>query len=48
MPFGALPIGYDELLLTFSNSIEIKIEYFDCINDEENLGYRIQNLVKVD
>lgn len=48
MPFGALPVGYDSLLLAFSNSVLVKIESFDCLNEEEKIGYRIQNLEKVD
>lgn len=49
MPFGALPIGCDELLLASDNSISVKTEYFEYDGDqEEKTAYRIENLKKVD
>ena len=49
MPFGALPIGYDELLLASDNSISVKVEYFEYAGeDEEKIAYKIENIKNVD
>jgi putative zinc finger/helix-turn-helix YgiT family protein len=48
MPFGALPVGYDTLFQAFSNSVSVKVENLNCSDDEEKIGYKIQNLEKVD
>jgi putative zinc finger/helix-turn-helix protein, YgiT family len=48
MPLGALPIGYDTLFQAFSNSVSVKVENLNCSDNEEIIGYKIQNLEKVD
>lgn len=49
MPYGALPIGYDEFLFAFNDSISVIEEYLECIGEEEEkISYRIKNLKKVD
>ena len=48
MPYGALPIGYDELLLASDNSISVKEEYFEYVGEEEEkVAYKIENVKKV-
>jgi putative zinc finger/helix-turn-helix YgiT family protein len=48
MPYGALPIGYDELLLASDNSISVKEEYFGYTREgEEKVAYKIENVKKV-
>ena len=48
MPYGALPIGYDELLLASDNSISVIDEYFGYTGEgEEKVAYKIQNVKKV-
>ena len=48
MPLGALPIGYEILFQAFSNSVVVKEESLKCSGEEEMIGYKIQNLEKVD
>ena len=48
MPFGALPVGYDTLFQAFSNSVAVEEESLKCLGEEEVIGYKIQNLEKVD
>ena len=48
MPLGALPLGYETLFQAFSNSIVVKLENINCSNDEEMIGYKIQNLERAD
>ncbi len=48
MLFGALPVGYDTLFQAFSNSVSVKVENFTSTDNEEAIGYKIQNLEKVD
>lgn len=48
MPYGALPIGYEILFQAFSNSVEVEEESIKCLGEEEMIGYKIQNLEKVD
>ncbi|MBU4449820.1 MAG: SocA family protein, partial [Actinobacteria bacterium] len=48
MPLGALPLGYETLFQAFSNSITVKLESFNCSDDEERIGYKIENLENVD
>jgi putative zinc finger/helix-turn-helix YgiT family protein len=48
MPLGALPLGYDMLFQVFSNVISVKEESFNYSDDEDIIGYRINNLEKVD
>jgi len=47
MPLGALPIGYEILFQAFSNSILVEEESLRCSGEEEVIGYKIQNLEKV-
>jgi len=49
MPYGALPIGFNELLYAFNNSISITEDYFECADEEdEKTAYKIKNLENVD
>jgi len=49
MPYGALPIGYIELLYAFNNSISIIEDYFEYIGEEdEKTAYKIKNLENAD
>ena len=49
LPYGATPIGYDDVLDASVNSILIKEENFGCKdNGEEMIGNRIINLKKID
>jgi len=49
LPYGAVPVGYNELLDAFNNSISIKEEYLGCKdNGEEMIANRIVNLKKID
>ena len=49
MPYGALPIGYDELLFAFNDSISVIEEYFEYVGEEEEkIAYKIKNVKKVD
>ena len=49
MPYGALPIGFNDLLYAFNDSISVTEEYFDCVGEEEEkIAYKIDNLKKVD
>lgn len=49
LPYGATPIGYNDVLDASSNSILIKEENFGCKdNGEEMIGNRIINLEKID
>jgi len=47
--YGAVPIGYNEILYAFNNSILIKEEHLGCKdNGEEMIANRIINLKKID
>ncbi len=49
LPYGAVPIGYNEILDVFNNSILIEEEYLGCKdNGEEMIASRIINLKKID
>ncbi len=49
LPYGAVPIGYNEILDAFNNSIQIREEYLGCKdNGEEMIAIRIINLKKID
>ena len=49
MPYGALPIGYNELLFAFNNSISVIEEYFEFSEEEEEkIAYKIKGIKKVD
>ena len=48
MLFGALQVGYDTLFQAFSNSVAVEEESLKCLGEEEVIGYKIQNLEKVD
>jgi putative zinc finger/helix-turn-helix YgiT family protein len=47
--YGALPIGFNDLLYAFNDSISVTEEYFDCVGEEEEkITYKIKNLKNVD
>jgi hypothetical protein len=47
--YGALPIGFNDLLYAFNDSISVTEEHFDCVGEEEEkIAYKIDNLKKVD
>jgi len=49
MPYGALPIGSNELLQAFNDSISIAEEYFEYVGEEdEKIAYKIKNLKNTD
>ncbi len=48
-PYGAVPIGHNEILDAFNNSIQIREEYFGYKNNgEEVIAFRIINLKEID